>query len=93
MKPKDGLAGEPEYVRVSSRVPEIMSAGTHSPGGPNGIIRSQCNSFMGNAVVQKKTQSKPKKPNLSGHKGSSTSRDPQPKRLEEVYTALKHGLE
>ncbi|KAJ3609564.1 hypothetical protein NHX12_024084 [Muraenolepis orangiensis] len=52
-----------------------------------------CNSFMGNAVVQKKPQSKPKKPHLSGHKGSSGSRDPQPKRLEEVYTALKHGLD
>uniref|UniRef100_A0A7N8WTP8 Rho family-interacting cell polarization regulator 2 n=1 Tax=Mastacembelus armatus TaxID=205130 RepID=A0A7N8WTP8_9TELE len=92
---------------VSSRVPEIMAAGTHSPGGPNGIIRSQsfagfstlqerrsrCNSFMGNSAVQKKPQSKPKKPHLSGHKGSSSSRDPQPKRLEEVYTALKQGLD
>ncbi|XP_026203564.1 rho family-interacting cell polarization regulator 2 isoform X1 [Anabas testudineus] len=92
---------------VSSRVPEIMAAGTHSPGGPNGIIRSQsfagfstlqerrsrCNSFMGNSAVQKKPQSKPKKPHLSGHKGGSSSRDPQPKRLEEVYTALKQGLD
>uniref|UniRef100_A0A3P8SWH7 Rho family-interacting cell polarization regulator 2 n=1 Tax=Amphiprion percula TaxID=161767 RepID=A0A3P8SWH7_AMPPE len=69
---------------VSSRVPEIMAAGTHSPGGPNGIIRSQ--SF-------KKPQSKPKKPHLSGHKGGSSSREPQPKRLEEVYTALKQGLD
>uniref|UniRef100_A0A3Q1FJS0 Rho family-interacting cell polarization regulator 2 n=1 Tax=Acanthochromis polyacanthus TaxID=80966 RepID=A0A3Q1FJS0_9TELE len=93
--------------RVSSRVPEIMAAGTHSPGGPNGIIRSQsfagfstlqerrsrCNSFMGNTAVQKKPQSKPKKPHLSGHKGGSSSREPQPKRLEEVYTALKQGLD
>uniref|UniRef100_A0AAQ5X0Y6 Rho family-interacting cell polarization regulator 2 n=1 Tax=Amphiprion ocellaris TaxID=80972 RepID=A0AAQ5X0Y6_AMPOC len=92
---------------VSSRVPEIMAAGTHSPGGPNGIIRSQsfagfstlqerrsrCNSFMGNTAVQKKPQSKPKKPHLSGHKGGSSSREPQPKRLEEVYTALKQGLD
>ncbi|XP_028317311.1 rho family-interacting cell polarization regulator 2 isoform X1 [Gouania willdenowi] len=92
---------------VSSRVPEIMAAGTHSPGGPNGIIRSQsfagfstlqerrsrCNSFMGNSAVQKKPQSKPKKPHLSGHKGSSSSREPQPKRLEEVYAALKQGLD
>ncbi|XP_029919878.1 rho family-interacting cell polarization regulator 2 isoform X2 [Myripristis murdjan] len=92
---------------VSSRVPEIMAAGTHSPGGPNGIIRSQsfagfstlqerrsrCNSFMGNSAVQKKTQSKPKKPHLSGHKSGSSSREPQPKRLEEVYTALKQGLD
>ncbi|XP_039876088.1 rho family-interacting cell polarization regulator 2 isoform X3 [Simochromis diagramma] len=93
--------------RVSSRVPEIMATGTHSPGGPNGIIRSQsfagfstlqerrsrCNSFMGNSAVQKKPQSKPKKPHLSGHKGGSSSREPQPKRLEEVYTALKQGLD
>ncbi|KAM4630045.1 rho family-interacting cell polarization regulator 2 [Polymixia lowei] len=84
-----------------------MAAGTHSPGGPNGIIRSQsfagfstlqerrsrCNSFMGNSVVQKKPQSKPKKPHLSGHKGGSSSREPQPKRLEEVYMALKQGLD
>ncbi|KAM9824330.1 rho family-interacting cell polarization regulator 2 [Neosynchiropus ocellatus] len=92
---------------VSTRVPEIMAAGTHSPGGPNGIIRSQsfagfstlqerrsrCNSFMGNSAVQKKPQSKPKKPHLSGHKGGSSSREPQPKRLEEVYNALKQGLD
>uniref|UniRef100_A0A673AP34 Rho family-interacting cell polarization regulator 2 n=1 Tax=Sphaeramia orbicularis TaxID=375764 RepID=A0A673AP34_9TELE len=84
----------------------IMAAGTHSPGGPNGIIRSQsfagfstlqerrsrCNSFMGNSAVQKKPQSKPKKPHVSGHKGGSSSREPQPKRLEEVYTALRQGL-
>ncbi|XP_029370728.1 rho family-interacting cell polarization regulator 2 isoform X1 [Echeneis naucrates] len=92
---------------VSSHIPDIMAAGTHSPGGPNGIIRSQsfagfstlqerrsrCNSFMGNSAVQKKPQSKPKKPHLSGHKGGSSSREPQPKRLEEVYTALKQGLD
>ncbi|XP_070403465.1 rho family-interacting cell polarization regulator 2 isoform X2 [Nothobranchius furzeri] len=96
-----------KFNRVSSRVPEIMAAGTHSPGGPNGIIRSQsfagfstlqerrsrCNSFMGNSVVQKKPQSKPKKPHLSGHKGGSSSREPQPKRLEEIYMALKQGLD
>ncbi|KAM3857902.1 rho family-interacting cell polarization regulator 2 [Diretmus argenteus] len=95
------------YEDGVSRVPEIMAAGTHSPGGPNGIIRSQsfagfstlqerrsrCNSFMGNSAVQKKPQSKPKKNHLSGHKGGSSSRDPQPKRLEEVYTALKQGLD
>uniref|UniRef100_A0A3B3WLU7 Rho family-interacting cell polarization regulator 2 n=1 Tax=Poecilia mexicana TaxID=48701 RepID=A0A3B3WLU7_9TELE len=93
--------------RVSSRVPEIMAAGTHSPGGPNGIIRSQsfagfstlqerrsrCNSFIGNSAVPKKPQSKPKKTHLSGQKGGSSSREPQPKRLEEVYTALKQGLD
>ncbi|XP_024150243.1 rho family-interacting cell polarization regulator 2 isoform X2 [Oryzias melastigma] len=95
------------FNRVSSRIPEIMAAGTHSPGGPNGIIRSQsfagfstlqerrsrCNSFMGNSAVPKKPQSKPKKPHLSGHKGGSSSREPQPKRLEEVYNALKQGLD
>uniref|UniRef100_A0AAQ5XF88 Rho family-interacting cell polarization regulator 2 n=1 Tax=Amphiprion ocellaris TaxID=80972 RepID=A0AAQ5XF88_AMPOC len=32
-------------------------------------------------------------PHLSGHKGGSSSREPQPKRLEEVYTALKQGLD
>uniref|UniRef100_A0A9J8ABT3 Rho family-interacting cell polarization regulator 2 n=1 Tax=Cyprinus carpio carpio TaxID=630221 RepID=A0A9J8ABT3_CYPCA len=86
----------------------IMAAGTHSPGGPNGIIRSQsfagfstlqerrsrCNSFMGNSAVQKKPISKPRKPHLSGHKSSSSSsREPQPKRVEEVYGALKQGLD
>ncbi|XP_077937697.1 rho family-interacting cell polarization regulator 2 isoform X9 [Gasterosteus aculeatus] len=84
-----------------------MAAGTHSPGGPNGIIRSQsfagfstlqerrsrCNSFMGNSAVQKKPQSKPKKTHPAGHKGGSSSREPQPKRLEEVYNALKQGLD
>ncbi|XP_067267019.1 rho family-interacting cell polarization regulator 2 isoform X1 [Chanodichthys erythropterus] len=94
---------------VSSRFPDIMAAGTHSPGGPNGIIRSQsfagfstlqerrsrCNSFMGNSAVQKKPISKPRKPHLSGHKSSSSSssREPQPKRVEEVYRALKQGLD
>uniref|UniRef100_H3DK94 Rho family-interacting cell polarization regulator 2 n=1 Tax=Tetraodon nigroviridis TaxID=99883 RepID=H3DK94_TETNG len=96
------------FPGVSSRVPEIMAAGTHSPGGPNGIIRSQsfagfstlqerrsrrCNSFMGNTAVQKKPQSKPKKPHLSGHKAGSASREPQPQRLDEVYAALKRGLD
>ncbi|XP_036410921.1 rho family-interacting cell polarization regulator 2 [Megalops cyprinoides] len=84
-----------------------MAAGTHSPGGPNGIIRSQsfagfstlqerrsrCNSFMGNSAVQKKPQSKPKKTHMAGHKASSSSREPQPKRVEEVYAALKRGLD
>ncbi|XP_051927005.1 rho family-interacting cell polarization regulator 2 isoform X4 [Hippocampus zosterae] len=94
---------------VSACIPEIMAAGgTHSPGGPNGIIRSQsfagfstlqerrsrCNSFMANSVAQKKPASKPKRPHLSGHKGGSGgSREPQPQRLEDVYTALKRGLD
>ncbi|KAM9777011.1 rho family-interacting cell polarization regulator 2 isoform 5-T5 [Syngnathus typhle] len=99
------------YYSVSPRKPEIMATGMHSPGGPNGIIRSQsfagfstlqerrsrCNSFMGNSVAQKKPVSKPKKPQLSGHKGSgggsAGSREPQPGRLEEIYTALKQGLD
>uniref|UniRef100_A0A8C2CD43 Rho family-interacting cell polarization regulator 2 n=1 Tax=Cyprinus carpio TaxID=7962 RepID=A0A8C2CD43_CYPCA len=102
LNPFSSLAG------VSSRFPDIMAAGTHSPGGPNGIIRSQsfagfstlqerrsrCNSFMGNSAVQKKPISKPRKPHLSGHKSSSSSsREPQPKRVEEVYGALKQGLD
>lgn len=55
----------------------------------------RCNSFMGNSAVQKKPISKPRKPHLSGHKSSSSSssREPQPKRVEEVYRALKQGLE
>ncbi|XP_070970649.1 rho family-interacting cell polarization regulator 2-like isoform X1 [Oncorhynchus clarkii lewisi] len=106
-RPWRARARHREFNRVSSRVPEIMAAGTHSPGGPNGIIRSQsfagfstlqerrsrCNSFMGNSAVQKKPTSKPKKPHLSGHKASSGSREPQPKRVEEVYGALKQGLD
>ncbi|XP_042166351.1 rho family-interacting cell polarization regulator 2-like isoform X3 [Oncorhynchus tshawytscha] len=106
-RPWRARARRREFSRVSSRVPEIMAAGTHSPGGPNGIIRSQsfagfstlqerrsrCNSFMGNSAVQKKPTSKPKKPHLSGHKASSGSREPQPERVEEVYGALKQGLD
>ncbi|XP_064873985.1 rho family-interacting cell polarization regulator 2 isoform X4 [Oncorhynchus nerka] len=102
-----GFSSSKFFRGVSSRVPEIMAAGTHSPGGPNGIIRSQsfagfstlqerrsrCNSFMGNSAVQKKPTSKIKKPHLSGHKASSGSREPQPKRVEEVYRALKQGLD
>uniref|UniRef100_A0AAY4CCW4 Rho family-interacting cell polarization regulator 2 n=1 Tax=Denticeps clupeoides TaxID=299321 RepID=A0AAY4CCW4_9TELE len=88
-----------------------MAAGTHSPGGPNGIIRSQsfagfstlqerrsrCNSFMGNSAIPKKIQSKPRRTHLSGHKSasssSSASREPQPKRVEEMYVAFKQGLD
>ncbi|MBN3317591.1 RIPR2 regulator, partial [Atractosteus spatula] len=95
------------FEGVSSRFPEIMAAGMHSPGGPNGIIRSQsfagfstlqerrsrCNSFIGNSAVPKKPQSKPRKTHLSGHKTSSSSKESQPKRVEEVYGALKRGLD
>ncbi|XP_064202986.1 rho family-interacting cell polarization regulator 2-like isoform X1 [Anguilla rostrata] len=91
---------------VSSPGPEVMASVPHSPGGPNGIIRSQsfagfstlqekrsrCNSFIGNTLVLKKPLSKPKKSHLSGHKASGSSREPHPKRVEEVYGALKQGL-
>uniref|UniRef100_A0A674NXC5 Rho family-interacting cell polarization regulator 2 n=1 Tax=Takifugu rubripes TaxID=31033 RepID=A0A674NXC5_TAKRU len=97
----------PSPTGVSSRVPEIMAAGTHSPGGPNGIIRSQsfagfstlqerrsrCNSFMGNTVVQEEASVQAEEAHLSGHKAGSSSREPQPKRLDEVYAALKRGLD
>ncbi|KAK1879892.1 Rho family-interacting cell polarization regulator 2 [Dissostichus eleginoides] len=50
------MRGEAEDVffqeGVSSLVPEIMATGTHSPGGPNGIIRSQ--SFAGFSTLQER---------------------------------------
>nr|XP_013796555.1 PREDICTED: protein FAM65B isoform X1 [Apteryx mantelli mantelli] len=86
-----------------------MSIGSHSfsPGGPNGIIRSQsfagfsglqerrsrCNSFIENSSALKKPQAKVKKMHNLGHKNSTTPKDPQPKRVEEVYRALKNGLD
>ncbi|XP_014794118.1 PREDICTED: protein FAM65B isoform X2 [Calidris pugnax] len=86
-----------------------MSIGSHSfsPGGPNGIIRSQsfagfsglqerrsrCNSFIENSSALKKPQAKVKKMHNLGHKNSSTPKEPQPKRMEEVYRALKSGLD
>ncbi|XP_052560593.1 rho family-interacting cell polarization regulator 2 isoform X2 [Tympanuchus pallidicinctus] len=94
---------------ISSRLPEIMSIGSHSfsPGGPNGIIRSQsfagfsglqerrsrCNSFIENSSALKKPQAKVKKMHNLGHKNSTTPKEPQPKRMEEVYRALKNGLD
>ncbi|KAM7174253.1 rho family-interacting cell polarization regulator 2 isoform 1-T1 [Macrochelys suwanniensis] len=94
---------------ISSRLQEIMSVGSHSfsPGGPNGIIRSQsfagfsglqerrsrCNSFVENSSALKKPQAKVKKTHNLGHKNSTTSKEPQPKRMEEVYKALKNGLD
>uniref|UniRef100_A0A8C2T590 Rho family-interacting cell polarization regulator 2 n=1 Tax=Coturnix japonica TaxID=93934 RepID=A0A8C2T590_COTJA len=93
---------------ISSRLPEIMSIGSHSfsPGGPNGIIRSQsfagfsglqerrsCNSFIENTSALKKPQAKVKKMHNLGHKNSTTPKEPQPKRVEEVYRALKNGLD
>ncbi|XP_075682669.1 rho family-interacting cell polarization regulator 2 isoform X2 [Rhinoderma darwinii] len=93
---------------LSFRSPD-MSVGsqTFPPGGPNGILRSQsfagfsgiperrsrCNSFLGNASVPKKPQAKQKKSHNLGHKNSSSSKEPQPERLEEIYGALKTGLD
>ncbi|XP_034618339.1 rho family-interacting cell polarization regulator 2 isoform X4 [Trachemys scripta elegans] len=98
-----------QVSRISSRLPEIMSVGSHSfsPGGPNGIIRSQsfagfsglqerrsrCNSFVENASALKKPQAKVKKTHNLGHKNSTASKEPQPQRMEEVYRALKNGLD
>uniref|UniRef100_A0A8D0GU90 Rho family-interacting cell polarization regulator 2 n=1 Tax=Sphenodon punctatus TaxID=8508 RepID=A0A8D0GU90_SPHPU len=92
---------------ISSRLPEIMSVASHSfsPGGPNGIIRSQsfagfsglqerrsrCNSFIENSSALKKPQAKVKKMHNLGHKNSN--QEPQPQRMEEVYRALKNGLD
>ncbi|XP_028593388.2 rho family-interacting cell polarization regulator 2 isoform X1 [Podarcis muralis] len=97
------------FRRISSRFPEIMSVGSHSfsPGGPNGIIRSQsfagfsglqerrsrCNSFIENSSVLKKPQAKVKKMHNLGHKSNSAAKEPQPERMEEVYRALKNGLD
>ncbi|XP_039181420.1 rho family-interacting cell polarization regulator 2 isoform X4 [Crotalus tigris] len=86
-----------------------MSIGSHSfsPGGPNGIIRSQsfagfsglqerrsrCNSFIENSPALKKPQAKVKKAHHLGHKSNSSAKEPQPERMEEVYKALKNGLD
>uniref|UniRef100_A0A8D2QA05 Rho family-interacting cell polarization regulator 2 n=1 Tax=Zonotrichia albicollis TaxID=44394 RepID=A0A8D2QA05_ZONAL len=94
---------------ISPRLSDIMSIGSHSfsPGGPNGIIRSQsfagfsglqerrsrCNSFIENSSALKKPQAKVKKMHNLGHKNSTTPKEPQPKRMEEVYRALKSGLD
>ncbi|XP_031214985.1 rho family-interacting cell polarization regulator 2 isoform X6 [Mastomys coucha] len=95
--------------RLPTRLPEIMLVGSQSfsPGGPNGIIRSQsfagfsglqerrsrCNSFIENASALKKPQAKLKKMHNLGHKNNNTPKEPQPKRVEEVYRALKNGLD
>lgn len=94
---------------LSFRSPDIMSVGSQSfpQGGPNGILRSQsfagfsgiperrsrCNSFLGNSSVPKKPQAKQKKTHNLGHKNSSSSKEPQPERVEEIYSALKNGLD
>ncbi|XP_031290967.1 rho family-interacting cell polarization regulator 2 isoform X1 [Camelus dromedarius] len=95
--------------RLQARPPEIMLVGSQSfsPGGPNGIIRSQsfagfsglqerrsrCNSFIENPSALKKPQAKLKKMHNLGHKNNSPPKEPQPKRVEEVYRALKNGLD
>uniref|UniRef100_A0A8C5SVU5 Rho family-interacting cell polarization regulator 2 n=1 Tax=Laticauda laticaudata TaxID=8630 RepID=A0A8C5SVU5_LATLA len=87
----------------------IPNVGSHSfsPGGPNGIIRSQsfagfsglqerrsrCNSFIENSPILKKPQPKVKKAHHLGHKSNSSAKEPQPERVEEVYKALKNGLD
>ncbi|XP_039181416.1 rho family-interacting cell polarization regulator 2 isoform X1 [Crotalus tigris] len=97
------------FCKIPSRSPEIMSIGSHSfsPGGPNGIIRSQsfagfsglqerrsrCNSFIENSPALKKPQAKVKKAHHLGHKSNSSAKEPQPERMEEVYKALKNGLD
>ncbi|XP_048204326.1 rho family-interacting cell polarization regulator 2 isoform X5 [Perognathus longimembris pacificus] len=94
---------------LPTRLPEIMLVGpqSFSPGGPNGIIRSQsfagfsglqerrsrCNSFIENATALKKPQAKLKKMHNLGHKNNNPPKEPQPKRVEEVYRALKNGLD
>nr|XP_027803908.1 rho family-interacting cell polarization regulator 2 isoform X5 [Marmota flaviventris] len=94
--------------RLSTRLPEIMLVGSQSfsPGGPNGIIRSQsfagfsglqerrsrCNSFIENSSALKKPQTKLKKMHNLGHKNNNPPKEPQPTRVEEVYRALKKGL-
>ncbi|XP_058411117.1 rho family-interacting cell polarization regulator 2 isoform X1 [Diceros bicornis minor] len=95
--------------RLPARLPEIMLVGSQSfsPGGPNGIIRSQsfagfsglqerrsrCNSFIENPSTLKKPQAKLKKMHNLGHKNNSHPKEPQPTRVEEVYRALKNGLD
>ncbi|XP_019572381.2 rho family-interacting cell polarization regulator 2 isoform X6 [Rhinolophus sinicus] len=95
--------------RLPARLPENMFVGSQSfsPGGPNGIIRSQsfagfsglqerrsrCNSFIENTSALKKPQAKLKKMHNLGHKNNSPPKEPQPKRVEQVYRALKSGLD
>ncbi|XP_027708209.1 rho family-interacting cell polarization regulator 2 isoform X3 [Vombatus ursinus] len=94
---------------ISTRLPEIMLVGSQSfsPGGPNGIIRSQsfagfsglqerrsrCNSFIENTSALKKPQAKLKKMHNLGYKSNSPPKEPQPKRVEDVYRSLKNGLD
>uniref|UniRef100_A0A286XEK8 Rho family-interacting cell polarization regulator 2 n=1 Tax=Cavia porcellus TaxID=10141 RepID=A0A286XEK8_CAVPO len=102
---EDDIFGE----GLPTRLPETMLVGSQSfsPGGPNGIIRSQsfagfsglqerrsrCNSFIENSSALKKPQAKLKKMHNLGHKNNNPPKEPQPKRVEEVYRALKNGLD
>nr|XP_027803907.1 rho family-interacting cell polarization regulator 2 isoform X4 [Marmota flaviventris] len=84
----------------------LVGSQSFSPGGPNGIIRSQsfagfsglqerrsrCNSFIENSSALKKPQTKLKKMHNLGHKNNNPPKEPQPTRVEEVYRALKKGL-
>ncbi|XP_038652961.1 rho family-interacting cell polarization regulator 2 isoform X3 [Scyliorhinus canicula] len=95
------------FNKISSGLPKVMSVGSpSSPGGPNGIIRSQSfagfstqlerrsrsQSFIGNNGAIKKPQGKIRKMNASSYKNNCTPKDVQPKRMEEMYEALKKGL-
>ncbi|XP_012588413.1 PREDICTED: protein FAM65B isoform X2 [Condylura cristata] len=85
----------------------LVGSQSFSPGGPNGIIRSQsfagfsglqerrsrCNSFIENSSALKKPQTKLKKMHNLGHKNNNLPKEPQPQRVEEVYRALKNGLD
>ncbi|XP_031214986.1 rho family-interacting cell polarization regulator 2 isoform X7 [Mastomys coucha] len=112
LEPEELLVDEEDDIfgeGLPTRLPEIMLVGSQSfsPGGPNGIIRSQsfagfsglqerrsrCNSFIENASALKKPQAKLKKMHNLGHKNNNTPKEPQPKRVEEVYRALKNGLD
>lgn len=112
LNPEELLVDEEDDIfgeGLPTRLPEIMLVGSQSfsPGGPNGIIRSQsfagfsglqerrsrCNSFIENASALKKPQAKLKKMHNLGHKNTNTPKEPQPKRVEEVYRALKNGLD
>ncbi|KAJ8790489.1 hypothetical protein J1605_004462 [Eschrichtius robustus] len=56
-------------------------------------LYKRCNSFIENPSALKKPQAKLKKMHNLGHKNSSPPKEPQPKRVEEVYRALKNGLD
>uniref|UniRef100_A0A8C6W788 Rho family-interacting cell polarization regulator 2 n=2 Tax=Nannospalax galili TaxID=1026970 RepID=A0A8C6W788_NANGA len=102
---EDDIFGEGQPTRLPETM--LMGSQSFSPGGPNGIIRSQsfagfsglqerrsrCNSFIENASALKKPQAKLKKMHNLGHKNNNTPKEPQPERVEEVYRALKNGLD